>query len=46
MRLLTTDDPTEALVMQAVAQQTSKYLQQRDRALAAEIANAVSRLFR
>jgi len=46
MRLLTTEDPTEGLVMQAVAQQSVKYLQQRDRALAVEIANAVSRLFR
>jgi flagellar basal body rod protein FlgB len=46
MRLLTTRDHTEALVMQAVAEQAVKFLQQRDKALAAEIANAVGRLFR
>jgi hypothetical protein len=39
-------DPAEALVMQAVAEQTINYMQQRDRALAAEIANAVAKLFR
>jgi hypothetical protein len=46
MRLLTTDDPVEALVMQAVGEQAAQYVAQRDKALAIEIANAVGRLFR
>jgi tRNA A-37 threonylcarbamoyl transferase component Bud32 len=46
MRLLTTADPVEAMVMQAVAEHTAKYLQQRDKALAIEIANAVGKLFK
>jgi len=46
MRLLTSSDRTEVLVMQAVANQAVKFLQQRDKALAVEIANAVGRLFR
>ena len=46
MRLITTPDETESLVMQAVAQNTLEVLQARDKALAAEIANAVGRLFR
>jgi len=46
MRLLTTGDPVEAMVMTAVAEEASLLVRQRDRALAAEIANAVSRLFK
>jgi hypothetical protein len=46
LRLLTTADPVEAMVMQAVAEHTAKYLQQRDKALAIEIANAVGKLFK
>jgi hypothetical protein len=46
MRLLTTPDRAEALVMQAVAEASVKFLTHRDKALAAEIANAVGRLFR
>jgi len=45
-RLLTTNDPTEALMLQAVGSAAMKIAQQRDKALAAEIANAVGRLFR
>lgn len=46
MHLLRTPDMTESLVMQAVANEAVKFLQARDRALAAEIAHAVSKLFR
>jgi hypothetical protein len=46
MALLRTSDPVDALVLQAVAEESVKVLQQRDRALAAEIANAVGRLFK
>lgn len=46
MRLLHTCDDAEALVMQVVAEQSVEVLQQRDKALAVEIANAVGKLFR
>lgn len=45
-RLLTTSDPTEALMLQAVGQEATSILRQRDKSLAAEIANAVGRLFK
>jgi hypothetical protein len=46
LRLLTTDDRTEAMALQAVGQEAARITQQRDKALAAEIANAVGRLFK
>jgi hypothetical protein len=46
MRWLDSRDPTEMLVMQVVADEAHRIAQQRNKALAAEIANAVSRLFR
>jgi hypothetical protein len=46
MRLLTTGDPVESYAMQAVAEEAASLLKQRDRALAAEIANAVGHLFK
>lgn len=46
VRLLTSDDPTEIVMLQAVGVEALKAAQQRDKALAAEIANAVGRLFR
>lgn len=46
MRLITTPDRTEALALQAVGEQAARVMRERDRALAAEIANAVARLFR
>jgi hypothetical protein len=45
MRLMSAGE-TEALVMQAVANEALRVVQARDRALAVEIANAVGRLFR
>lgn len=46
MRLLTTGDRTEALLMQAVAEEVMRYRTAHDRNLAIEIANAVGRLFK
>jgi hypothetical protein len=46
MRLLATGDRTEALVLQAVAEEALRLSQIRDRNLAVEIANAVGRLFK
>lgn len=46
MRLFTTADPVEAIALQAVGEQATKVLSDRDKALAAEIANAVGRLFK
>ena len=46
MRLFTAGDQVEALVLLAVGEEAAKVAQARDRALAAEIANAVGRLFR
>jgi hypothetical protein len=46
MRLLRATDDAEALVLQVVAEESVTVLQQRDKALAAEIANAVGKLFR
>lgn len=46
VRLLTSDDPTELLMLQAVGREAARIQQQRDKSLAAEIANAVGRLFR
>jgi hypothetical protein len=46
MRLLSTADPVEALALQAVGEEAARVMRERDRALAAEIAVAVSRLFR
>jgi hypothetical protein len=46
MRLLTTADPVEALVLVAVAHEAQAIAAQRDKALAVEIANAVGQLFR
>jgi len=46
MRLLTTGDPIEAMVLTAVADEATNLIRQRDKALAAEIANAVGRLFK
>ena len=46
MRLLTTGDPVEAMLLQAVGEEAGKQLRTRDKALAAEIANAVGRLFK
>jgi hypothetical protein len=46
LRLLTADDPAEVVVLQAVGMEAARIQQHRDKALAAEIANAVSRLFR
>jgi hypothetical protein len=45
-RLLTSDDPTEVLMLQSVGKAALRFQQQRDRSLAAEIANAVGRLFK
>jgi hypothetical protein len=45
-RLVTTDDPVEALALQAMGEETARTLERRDEALAVRIANAVSRLFR
>lgn len=46
MRFLDSSDPAEILVMQTVAEEARDVLTARDKALAAEIANAVGRLFR
>lgn len=46
MRFLTTHDPVEALAMQLVAERTARLLEQRDKALAVLIGNAVARCFR
>ena len=46
MRLFTAGDPTERLVLDAVAAEALAVARDRDKALAAEIANAVGRLFR
>lgn len=46
MRLLTTGDPVEAWVLQAVGEEAAAQIRNRDKALAAEIANAVGRLFK
>ena len=46
MRFLDSGDPAEILVMQTLAEETRDVLSARDKALAAEIANAVGRLFR
>jgi hypothetical protein len=46
MRLLAAGDPVESLALQAVAEEAANLLRQRDKALAAEIANAVGRLFK
>lgn len=45
-RLVTTTDRTEAMVLQAIGNEAVRIQQQRDKALAAEIANAVGRLFK
>jgi hypothetical protein len=44
-RLITTDDPAEAVALQALAEETAKVTRMRDKALASEIANAVGKLF-
>jgi hypothetical protein len=46
MRLFTTGDRVEALALQAVGEEASNLIRQRDKALAAEIANAVAKLFK
>jgi len=46
IRFLEAQDQADALVMQAVAEEARDILSARDKALAAEIANAVGRLFR
>jgi hypothetical protein len=46
MRLFTTGDTVEALALQAVGEEASNLIRQRDKALAAEIANAVAKLFK
>lgn len=46
MRFLAAGDPVEVLTMQAVAEEAASLLRQRDKALAVEIANAVSRIFK
>lgn len=43
MRLLTTSDPVEALALQLVGDEAIRLAQQRDKALAIEIANAIAR---
>ena len=45
-RLLTTTDTAESAALQAMAQEAVEIARARDKALAAEIANAVGRLFR
>jgi hypothetical protein len=45
-RLIVTDDVTEALALQALAEETARAMERRDDALAARIANAVGRLFK
>lgn len=45
-RLLTTSDAAESLALQAMAQEAVEIARARDKALAGEIASAVSRLFR
>lgn len=46
MRLFTTGDRVEAITLQAVGEAAADLIRQRDKALAAEIANAVAKLFR
>jgi hypothetical protein len=46
LRLLTSDDPTEILMLQAVGHEALRIQAKRDKSLAAEIANAVGRLFK
>jgi hypothetical protein len=46
MRLLEATDEAESLVLQVVAEESVAVLKERDKALASEIANAVSKLFR
>lgn len=45
-RVLESADPVEALTMQAIGDEAARFVQMRDKALAAEIANAVARLFK
>lgn len=42
-RLLTTSDPIEALMLHTLGDETLRLVQQRDKALAVEIANAMAR---
>jgi hypothetical protein len=49
MALFRASDPVESLALQAVGEESARVLRERDKALAAEIAeiaNAVSRLFK
>jgi hypothetical protein len=46
MRYLTTHDQVEATAMQLVARHAARHLEQRDKALAQLIGNAVARCFR
>jgi hypothetical protein len=46
MAIFTTADPTEIVLRSIVAEEAVKIAQQRDKALAIEIANAVGRLFK
>lgn len=46
MRFLASTDRLETLVMQLLARETAKVLEQRDRAFAQLIGNAVARCFR
>lgn len=46
MRVFTAGDPVEILVLDAVAEEATRVLRDRDKSLAADIANAVGRLFK
>lgn len=45
-RVFTAEDPAELLALMVMTEEAVKYAQQRDRALAIEIANAVGKLFK
>lgn len=45
-RMLTTTDPVEALMLQAIGEEALKIAQQRDKAHAVEVANALARSWR
>jgi len=46
VRLLTSEDPTEVLMLQAVGREAMRIQAKRDKSLAADIANAVGRLLK
>jgi hypothetical protein len=46
MRIFTAGDPVEIITLTAVADEAARVVRERDKSLAAEIANAVGRLFK